>query len=73
MKPKAQIKTQLKQEDGARLDKIIKDYNFRSSYEFVKTILQVFIKAHDPREDELLTENLKEIFVQEVDTKLNRR
>lgn len=73
MKPKAQIKTQLMPSDGARLEKILKDYNFISKYEFVKTILLVFIKAHDPREDELLTENLKEIFVQEVDTKLNRR
>ena len=73
MRPKAQIKTQLKPSDGEKVEAIVKEYGFRSNYEFIKTILQVFIKAYDPQEDEILTENLKEIFVQEVDTKLNRR
>lgn len=70
MKPKAQIKTQLKQEDGAKVEAIVRDYGFRSNYEFVKTILQVFIKAYDPQDDEILTENFRDIFRQEVDTNL---
>ena len=28
MKPKAQIKTQLKQEDGAKIEAIVKEYGF---------------------------------------------
>ena len=70
MKPKAQIKTQLKQEDGAKVEAIVRDYGFRSNYEFVKTILQVFIKAYDSQDDEILTENFRDIFRQEVDTNL---
>ena len=70
MKPKAQIKTQLKQEDGAKVEAVVKEYGFRSNYEFVKTILQVFIKAHDSQEDEVVTENFRDIFIQEVDIKL---
>ena len=70
MRPKAQIKTQLKQEDGAKVEAVVRDYGFRSNYEFVKTILQVFIKAHDSQEDEVLTENFRDIFTQQVDTKL---
>ena len=49
---------------------LINIYRFRSNYEFVKTILQVFIKAHDRQEEEILTENFRDIFIQEVDTKL---
>ena len=70
MRPKAQIKTQLKPSDGAKIETIVRDYGFRSNYEFVKTILLVFIKAYDPREDEILTENFRDIFSQEVNTKL---
>lgn len=70
MKPNAQIKTQLKPSDGEKVEAVVREYGFRSNYEFVKTILQVFIKAHDPKEDEILTENFKDIFTQKVDTKL---
>ena len=70
MKPKAQIKTQLKPSDGEKVEAIVREYGFRSNYEFVKTILQVFIKAHDPQDDEILTENFRDIFTQQVDTKL---
>ena len=65
-----QIKTQLKKEDGEKLDKILKDYGFISKYEFVKAVLTVFIKAYDPREDEILTENFRDIFTENVNTKL---
>lgn len=65
-----QIKTQLKPSDGRRLDKVIQDYGFVSKYEFAKTLLKVFIKAYDPREEEILCENFRDIFIQEVDTKL---
>ena len=70
MRPNAQIKTQLKPSDGAKIETIVRDYGFRSNYEFVKTILQVFIKAYDPQEEEVLTENFRDIFIQKVDTKL---
>lgn len=68
-----QIKTQLTSRDGKRLEIIMRDYGFKSTYEFSKAVLTVFIRANDPREDEILTENLKEILTQEVDTKLNRQ
>lgn len=66
----AQIKTQLGEADGKKLDKIIKDYGFKSKYEFVKAVLTVFIKAYDPRGEEILTENFRDIFTQQVDTKI---
>jgi|GEM_PF-3986554 hypothetical protein len=65
-----QIKTQIKKEDGEKLDKILKDYGFISKYEFVKAVLTVFIKAYDPRENEILTENFRDIFTENVNTKL---
>lgn len=68
-----QIKTQLSARDGQRLEKIMRDYGFKSTYEFAKAALMVFIRANDPRDDEVLTENLKEILTQEVDTKLYRQ
>jgi hypothetical protein len=67
-----QIKTQLKKEDGEKLDKILKDYGFISKYEFVKAVLTVFIKAYDPREDEILTENFRDIFTENVNTKIRK-
>ena len=68
-----QIKTQLSARDGRRLEKIMREYGFKSTYEFAKAALTVFIRANDPRDDEVLTENLKEILTQEVDTKLYRQ
>lgn len=68
-----QIKTQLSARDGQRLEKIMREYGFKSTYEFSKAVLTVFIRANDPREDEILTENLKEILTQEVDTKLQQK
>ena len=67
-----QIKTQLKKEDGEKLDKILKDYGFISKYEFVKAVLTVFIKAYDPRENEILTENFRDIFTENVNTKIRK-
>ena len=67
-----QIKAQLKKEDGEKLDKILKDYGFISKYEFVKAVLTVFIKAYDPREDEILTENFRDIFTENVNTKIRK-
>jgi hypothetical protein len=67
-----QIKTQIKKEDGEKLDKILKDYGFISKYEFVKAVLTVFIKAYDPREDEILTENFRDIFTENVNTKIRK-
>lgn len=68
-----QIKTQLSARDGQRLEKIMREYGFKSTYEFAKAALTVFIRANDPRDDEVLTENLKEILTQEVDTNLYRK
>ncbi len=66
-----QIKTQISQESGNRLDRVIKDYAFKSRYEVAKALLIVFIKANDPREDdEVLCENLKDILTQETDYKI---
>jgi hypothetical protein len=65
-----QIKADLSVADGKRIEKIIKTYGFKSVYEFAKAVVMVFIKANDPREDEILPENLKEIFTQQVDTKI---
>ena len=63
-----QIKTQISQESGKRLEKIITDYGFKSRYEVAKALLMVYIKAYDPREeDEILCENLKDILIQEAD------
>ena len=67
-----QIKTQLTARDGQRLEKIIKEYGFKSLYEFARAAITVFIKANDPKDDEILCENLKEVLTQQVDTKLNR-
>lgn len=57
-----QIKTQLKQEDGKRLDEVIRDYKFKSKFELAKALLRVYVKANDPKDDEILCENLKDIF-----------
>mgnify|MGYP000968881192 CR=1 FL=1 len=66
-----QIKTQISQESGKRLEKVIKDYGFRSRFEVAKALLTVYIKAYDPREeDEVLCENLKDILIQETDYKI---
>ena len=62
-----QIKTQISQEVGRRLDKVIKDYGFKSRFEVAKALLTVYIKAYDPKEDEILCENLKDILTQEAD------
>ena len=65
-----QIKTQISQEVGKRLDKVIKDYGFKSRFEVAKALLTVYIKAYDPKEDEILCENLKDILTQEADYKI---
>lgn len=65
-----QIKADLSVADKKRIERIIKTNGFKSVYEFAKAVVMVFIKANDPREDEILTENLKEIFTQQVDTKI---
>jgi len=62
-----QIKTQISQESGKRLEKIITDYGFKSRYEVAKALLTVYVKANDPRDDEILCENLKDILTQEAD------
>lgn len=67
-----QIKADLSVTDGKRIERIIKTNGFKSVYEFAKAVVMVFIKANDPREDEILTENLKEIFIQQVDTKIKQ-
>lgn len=62
-----QIKAYLTDEQGEKVDRIIKDYGFRSRNDLGKCLLRVFLIEHAPQKDEFLCEVTRNLFKEPID------
>ena len=57
-----QVATHLLPEEIDKLDEVVKDYNFKSRYQLIQTIVRVFLKAVAPEGDEFVCKDIEEMF-----------
>ena len=57
-----QLKTHLLPEEVDKLDEVVREYNFRSRYQLIQTIVRVFLKAVAPEGDEFVCKDIEEMF-----------
>lgn len=57
-----QLKTHILPEERDKLDEVVRDYNFKSRYQLVQTIVRVFLKAVAPEGDEVVCKDIEEMF-----------
>ena len=57
-----QVATHLLPEERDKLDKVIKDYNFKSRYQLIQAIVRTFLKTVAPEEGEFVCKDIEEMF-----------
>lgn len=57
-----QLKTHILPEERDKLDEVVRDYNFKSRYQLVQTIVRAFLKAVAPEGDEFVCKDIEEMF-----------
>lgn len=57
-----EMKTGLTPENAKRLDKIIKDYNFRSRYQIIQYLIECFLSVADPQPEVIANKDIEEMF-----------
>ena len=49
-----QVATHIFPEERDKLDEIAREYNFKSRYELIQTVVRTFLKVADPEDDEVV-------------------
>ncbi len=57
-----QLKTHILPEERDKLDEVVRDYNFKSRYQLVQTIIRSFLKAVAPEGDEFVCKDIEVMF-----------
>ena len=57
-----QVKTHLYPEEVERLDKVVGDYNFKSRYQLIQTIVKSFLKVAYPEVNEVFCIDIENMF-----------
>ena len=57
-----QLRTHLLPEERDKLDEVVREYNFKSRYQLVQTIVRAFLKAVAPEEGEFVCKDIEEMF-----------
>ena len=57
-----QLKTHILPEERDKLAEVVRDYNFKSRYQLVQTIVRAFLKAVAPEGDEFVCKDIEEMF-----------
>lgn len=57
-----QVATHLHPEERDKLDKVVREYNFKSRYQLVQTIVRAFLKSVAPEGDEFVCKDIEEMF-----------
>ena len=57
-----QVSTHILPEERDKLDKVVKDYNFKSRYQLIQAIVRTFLKTVAPEEGEFVCKDIEEMF-----------
>lgn len=57
-----QVSTHLLPEEVHKLEEVVREYNFKSRYQLIQTIIRAFLKAVAPEGDEFVCKDIEEMF-----------
>ena len=57
-----QVSTHLLPEEVHKLEEVVREYNFKSRYQLIQTIVRAFLKAVAPEGDEFVCKDIEVMF-----------